>query len=237
MGTPVIPESPTPLATAETFLALGAGLALLTYGSTRRSVAGACVALASSPLIYRGVTGRWPGFVSDGACDDTRAALSGRNGVHVREAVRLEVPIERVYRFWRDLENLPAFMTHLYGVSESYDGLSHWIARGPADARVEWDAELISDEANQTIAWRSLPGSDVISAGSVRFDRVRGGRSTQVTVHLQYAPPAGTAGDWLAWFFGRAPSQTIREDLRHLKQILEAGELAKAGSDPGESAR
>ena len=57
---------------------------------------------------------------------------------------------------------------------------------------------------------------------------MRGGRSTQVTVHLQYAPPAGRAGALLAWLFGREPSQTIREDLRRLKQLLEAGEIARA---------
>ena len=30
---------------------------------------------------------------------------------------------------------------------------------------------------------------------------------------------------WLATLFGREPSQTIREDLRRLKQLLEAGEI------------
>ena len=78
------------------------------------------------------------------------------------------------------------------------------------------------------IAWRSLPGSDVTTAGSVNFDSVRGGRETQVTVSLQYAPPAGKAGAFVATLFGREPSQTIREDLRLLKQILEAGEIAQA---------
>ena len=80
------------------------------------------------------------------------------------------------------------------------------------------------------IAWRSLPGSDVATAGSVNFDSVRGGRDTQVTVHLQYAPPAGRAGAFVATLFGREPSQTIREDLRRLKQMLEAGEIARAAA-------
>jgi uncharacterized membrane protein len=47
-------------------------------------------------------------------------------------------------------------------------------------------------------------------------------------VNLQYAPPAGKTGAWVATLFGREPSQTIREDLRRLKQILEAGEIALA---------
>ena len=78
------------------------------------------------------------------------------------------------------------------------------------------------------MAWRSLPGSDIVTAGSVNFDAVRGGRSTQVSVHLQYAPPAGKAGALVASLFGREPSQTIREDLRHFKQLLEAGEIPRA---------
>jgi len=62
----------------------------------------------------------------------------------------------------------------------------------------------------------------------VTFDAVRGGRSTQVSVHLQYAPPAGKAGALVASLFGREPSQTIREDLRRFKQLLEAGEVPRA---------
>ena len=47
-------------------------------------------------------------------------------------------------------------------------------------------------------------------------------------MHLQYAPPAGKAGAFIASLFGREPSQTVREDLRHFKQLLEAGEIPQA---------
>src|SRR5207248_1701614 len=107
-------------------------------------------------------------------------------------------------------------------------GRSHWIAKGPAGVRVEWDAEIINEVMDKVIGWRSLPGSEIVSAGSVNFRLVRAGRSTQVTVHLQYAPPAGRAGALFAKLFGREPSQTVREDLRRLKQHLEAGEVARA---------
>ena len=93
---------------------------------------------------------------------------------------------------------------------------------------VEWDAEIINDVENKVIGWRSLPDSDVITAGSVNFDAARDGRLTQVSVHLQYAPPAGKVGAFLASLFGREPSQTVREDLRRFKQLLEAGEIARS---------
>jgi uncharacterized membrane protein len=217
------------VADAENLFALGAGTVLLMFGASRRSMFGTCLAVSSAPLLYRGVTGHWP-RAADGRASsgDTKVALGGNRGIHVRESVRLELPLAEVYKFWRRLENLPRFMSHLERVEEISDTRSHWVAAGPAGLTVAWDAEIINEIENRVLAWRSLPGSDVTTAGSVNFDTVRGGRSTQVTVELQYAPPAGKAGALIASLFGREPSQTIREDLRHFRQLLEAGEVPRA---------
>jgi uncharacterized membrane protein len=211
----------------EDWMALSSGALLLLYGAVRRDRVGAYAAVASAPLFYRAITGEWP--VRASRVRDTRAVLAGNGGLPVRESIRLEVPLDEVYQFWRRLDNLPSFMPHLHSVTESDgSGRSHWVARGPAGVRVEWDAEIINEVENTLIAWRSLPDSDVVTAGSVNFDRVRGERATEVTVNMQYSPPAGRGGAAVAWLFGRAPSQTIREDLRRLKQLLEAGEIARA---------
>ena len=99
-----------------------------------------------------------------------RTALGGDRGLRVREAIRVEVPLEEVYRFWRRLENLPRFMAYLESVTESRRRVrSHWVARGPGGVRVAWDAEIINEVENQILAWRSLPGSDIVTAGSVNF--------------------------------------------------------------------
>jgi uncharacterized membrane protein len=231
MGAAAVHDRSPSLVDAENWLALSAGALLLLVGGSRRSAVGACLAVSSAPLLYRGVTGRWPNVLNGSAQpDSTRTALGGDRGVHVRESIRLEVPVADVYRFWRRLDNLPRFMTHLDRVTEGADGRSHWVTSGPAGLAVEWDAEIINEVENRVLAWRSLPGSDVVTAGSVNFDAARAGRSTQVSVHVQYAPPAGKAGALVASLFGREPSQTIREDLRHFKQLLEAGEIPRAST-------
>lgn len=217
--------------TLERCTALSGAALLLAAGARRPTPIKLCLAAAmATPLAYRGFTGRWP-MATDrrvSELDDTRTALSGSRGIHVRDSIRVERPLGEIYRFWRRLENLPTFMSHLERVTEHGNGRSHWVAKGPAGLRVEWDAEVINEVEYSVLAWRSLPGSDIAVAGSVSFDPVRGGRSTQITVHLQYEPPAGRAGAFFASLFSAEPSQTVREDLRALKHVFEAGEVPRA---------
>lgn len=207
--------------------ALTAAAALVAFGTSRRSKSSTVVAMAAAPLAYRGVAGHWPGTWRS----DTKQALTGPRGAHVHDSVRVERPVEEVYRFWRRLENLPRFMDYLKRVTDLGNGRSRWVAEGPGGLDVEWDAEIINDVENKLIGWRSLASADVVSAGSVHFDPVHDGQATQVTVRMQYSAPGGRLGTAVAKVFGRSPEQTVREDLRRLKQILEAGELTTAGNE------
>jgi len=219
--------------------ALG-GAALTAYGIKhlkRKSIAGAMVAAAGTTLIYRGATGRWPAGGSNGfntavGRTDTRAALSGSRGVNVEEVVRINRPAPELFRFWRNFEQLPAFMDHLVSVHQLDSVRSHWVAKAPAGRRVEWDAEIINEIPDELIAWRTRDQADVVSAGSVNFKIAPGGRGTDVRVRLQYHPPAGRFGAAIAWMFGEEPSQTILEDLRRFKRLMEAGEIPTVEGQP-----
>jgi uncharacterized membrane protein len=96
---------------------------------------------------------------------------------------------------------------------------------------VEWDAEIIEDRENEMIAWRSLPGSAVDTAGSIHFKEQSHNRGTQVTVSLKYDPPAGKLGAWLATFTGDGLAQKLAADLRDFKRTMETGELPVATSE------
>jgi uncharacterized membrane protein len=207
------------------------GAALITYGLKRRDWLGALSALGGAALLYRGATGFCQVSDSvgrntrrDQATGDTKEALAGSGGVNVCEAVTIQRSPSELYREWRNLEALPERMRHLESVREMSDGTSHWAARGPAGKVFEWDAEILQDIPGQLLSWRSLPGSDVISAGSVNFDEVPG-HGTRVTVRLQYDPPGGKIGAYVAWLMRQEPSQQIREDLRDWKRRIETGEV------------
>jgi len=161
---------------------------------------------------------------------DTRRRLGGLAGIHVEEAVTVSRPPSEVFRFWRNFENLPRFMNHLRAVSQREAGISHWVARGPAGMNVEWDARIINEIDGRLIAWQSLEGSEVSTAGSVNFRETP--RGTEVRVHLQYSPPAGRLGAAVARLLGEEPTVQIHDDLRRFKQLIETGEIPTTKGQP-----
>jgi len=225
------------LSDVERWASLAAGAALTVYGLSRLKSNGWIFAGVGGLLLRRGVTAHCDiyeavGLNTAGTADDTRAALRGPRGVNVLESVTINRPIEQLYRFWRNLENLPQFMSHLESVEKVTDTISHWRAKGPAGSVLEWNAEIFNEVPNKLIAWRSLEGADVVSAGSVNFDQAAAGRGTRVTVHLQYSPLGGKVGAALARLFGADAETEIREDLRRFKQLLEAGEVPTTAGQP-----
>ena len=210
---------------------MAAGGALAAYALKRRSIPGGTAALAGAALLYRGATGHCDvyqalgvnragghgtGVMADRG-SDTRQKLGGSAGIHVEESSLINKPVSELYRFWRDFENLPKFMKHLESVSVREEGISHWVARGPAGTKVEWDARIINEIDNKLIAWQSLEGSMVSTAGSVNFRETD--RGTEVRVNLQYNPPAGKLGAAVARLFGEEPHVQIQRGSAALQAV------------------
>jgi uncharacterized membrane protein len=167
---------------------------------------------------------------ADGAT--TSAARDGK--VNVKRAVTIRRSREELYTFWRDFENLPRFMYHLEEVRVVGSGHSHWKAKALAGTTVEWDAEVVEDQPNERIAWRSLPNADVSNSGSVEFRPAPGHRGTEVHVEIHYDPPGGKLGALVAKLFGEEPGEQVADDLRRLKQVMEVGEVIRSDASlPG----
>lgn len=155
------------------------------------------------------------------------ASVGRGKGIKVEDSVVINRPVVEVYRFWRNFENLPRFMDHLESVTVIDENTSRWVAKGPAGSSIEWDAVIHNEIDDELIAWRTLPGAEVSSAGSVHFTPVGEG-ATEVRVVLSYEPPAGRLGAAVARLLGEEPSQQVADDLRRLKQVMDAGDTAGA---------
>jgi uncharacterized membrane protein len=221
---PLTSRLPTPnVGSAERLMTLAAGAALLGYAWKRGSKA---LGLVSAGLLARGATGYCPGYAAAGINHaDTRQALSGGRGVHIRESVTINAPPDQIYRFWRQLDRLPEVMPHLEKVEQLDTKRSRWTAKAFDQVPVTWNAEIINEVPFETIGWKTPPGEAIQNAGSVTFKAVPGSGATEVRVQLQYAAPGGKAASWLAKMAGEDPARLTRDGLLALKRQLETQSL------------
>jgi len=217
---------------AERWLSVLAGGALAAAGFRKKSPGGIALAIAGLDLVRRGATGHSFLYEAFGL----RTAPRGQGasvsvpyelGVRIDRTLIIDRPPEEVYRFWRNLSNLSRLMRNLESVQEMEGKRSHWKMRTAGGRTVEWDAVIHNELANELIVWRSLPGSDVDSAGSVWFKPTPNGHGTEVRVEMQFNPPAGAVGAAVVSLLGANPEKQMAEDLENLKRELESAAPAE----------
>lgn len=214
-----------------------AGGFLAAAGLKRRGIGGLALAIVGGDLMRRGLTGHSYFYEAIGI----RTAPWGQGesisvpyelGIRVDRAITIAKPRSEVYQFFRNFQNLPRVMKHVKAVRELDGNRTHWVIQAPAGKQVEWDAVIHNEVPNERIAWRTLPGGDVQSAGAVLFRDAPGGRGTEVQVELQYNPPAGVIGAVFAQLWGEEPSVQLEDDLHRFKQIMELGEIVTTEGQP-----
>lgn len=190
------------------------GGALAAYGIAQRSALGAALATSGGAIaIFAGI--RKP----DAQADSTWTSLL------------INCTPEEAYRFWRDVENLPRFMNRIHSVTKTGEQTWRWTALGPMGREIRWDAQITDDRENESIAWRSLPGSDVQVDGRVEFREAPSGRGTIVSALIQYgSAPALSAVP--AKFLRRGANFAMRQDMRRLEALIEAGEIPTTEGQP-----
>jgi uncharacterized membrane protein len=189
------------------------GSALALAGTRRRDALGAALSLVGLALLSRSATNT-----------ELRRLLGGggRRGRDVQKAINIAAPLDTVFAFFTNYDNFPRFMSHVREVRDAGDGRSHWKVDGPAGVPVEWDAVITRLEPNEVLAWKSVPGSVIKSAGVIRFAQNEDG-TTRVDLKMTYNPPAGAIGHAASKLLRADPKKQLDDDLARAKTFLETG--------------
>lgn len=189
------------------------GGALSIYGVARRSPGGVLAAAIGLGLLTRSLVNK----------PLARVTGMGAPGhvVDVHKSIEIAAPPETVFDTWARYENFPHFMSNVHEVTDLGNGRSHWVVRGPAGTRVEWDAVMTEAIRPELLAWISEPDASVQHTGRVHFER--SGTGTRVTVQMSYNPPAGVVGAAVASLFNGSPKQQMDQDLMRMKEFIETG--------------
>lgn len=175
---------------------------------------------AGGYLVNRGITGHCELYSQIG-----KHSTDPMN-VNIRSSFTVNKPRVEVYNFWRKLDNLPLFMSHLERVEVLDDERSHWELNLPTGvATVSWDAEIVKDIPGELIGWSSLPGSVIDNSGKVRFRDSFDEKGTLVDVVISYQPPAGGIGASLAHVLNPVFKSMVDADVHNFKQYMDIANL------------
>ncbi len=186
--------------------------------------AGALVAAAGVALYQKQTRNTVDHRIADSA--PGRAARRRRRDPYavVGRTVTINKPRAELFAFWRDFRNLPQFMENVRDVSVTGD-ISRWTISAPM-GEVHVETRIVNEKPDEQIAWRSTDASEIRTRGKVMFRDAPAGRGTEVTALVSYVPPYGALGRWIATAFQREPSMQGRRELKRLKMLMEAGEIA-----------
>lgn len=139
-----------------------------------------------------------------------------------------------LYNFWRKLDFIPRWQENVVSVTSISERISHWVMGDPEDEngkRIEFDSEVIEDVPGSKLSWKSItPG--IVQSGTVTFEASPSGRGTLVTLIQSEKLPGGSLSNAAAAVAKRSPRQIVIEDLRHFKQMAEAGEIPSVKGQP-----
>ncbi len=209
---------------------LGGGY--LVFQGLRRSLGTLSVAGIGMALFYWGLSGESPLKLLQGSTNTTHSDAESRirNGSNghlvnlaaspkqVTKNIIVKAKVADVFKLWSNFENFPQFMQNIKSIRKTGDDFSHWVMEGPFGTKLEWDAKTTRFEENKRIGWSSIQG-DLKTSGQVTFNSLPDGE-TEVTVMMQYVPPAGLAGEVVAALFDD-PEARLTEDLRNFKRYVE----------------
>lgn len=213
----IIPGLRTNVGTTERILMVMAGGYLLYRALKKDDKAKVAEGITGGTMLFRGITGYCPAY----AALENSKTLSGKN-VNIRTSITVNKPVDRVYEAWRNLDNLPQFMTHLEKVVPIDNYTSEWTAKlsGIPGASVTWRAEILMDETNKLLSWHSLPGADVHNAGKIRFTEVDE-HTTELDITISYHAPLGKAGEAVAKLLNPVLEKMILKDVEGFKEYME----------------
>ena len=157
------------------------------------------------------------------------------DGIVYAHAVQtILVEPQALYELWRDIESAPLWQEHIVSVKVNDEKTSTWTLGNPEDPkgkRIEYTSEIVEDVPGKVLSWKSIT-EGIYESGKVTFAPHPAGRGTIVTLTEQLKVPGGILGNAVGSIVERGPRQTVIEDLRHFKEMAEAGAIPSVKGQP-----
>jgi len=132
----------------------------------------------------------------------------------VHESIEVNVPVSTAYNQWTQFEQFPQFMENVESVTQIDATHLRWVAE-IAGKRNEWEAEIVRQEPDRVVAWKSVDGKG--TSGEVKFEPL-GSDRTKIDVTISWEPEGmlESLGEKVG-----ADTMGVKKDLQNFKELIE----------------
>lgn len=140
----------------------------------------------------------------------------------ITEHIDVDVPVGVAYNQWTQFESFPEFMEGVERVVQLDPKTLDWTATIAGKTK-HWRAEILEQQPDRLISWRSTEGAR--NDGAVSFEPVDAD-TTRVSLEVDIAPegPLEATGDALGFV-----SRRVKADLDRFKEFIESRGQATGG--------
>ena len=153
-------------------------------------------------------------------------AQQQNHGTDVRRSITILKSPAELYQAWRQPENLVRFVAGAKSVDVLDDTHLKWVAEIPGLGPEAWTMEIINDQEDALISWRTTDNPRIDQEGTVQFLPAPRDLGTEVRLQVTTRVPGGPTAHAAAKLLGRSPEDYLVRTLHSFKQLVETGELA-----------
>ncbi|PWU43692.1 cyclase [Micromonospora globispora] len=146
----------------------------------------------------------------------------------VHRGITVDRPVDAVIGFWTDRERLDRGLAEWATLEQLDDTRWRCVAGDPAGGGTEWRAEITVDGPGR-LSWRVTDGP-VAQQGRVELVPAPQDRGTEIRAELRWR--SGPVRRALGLTTGTDPDLGLRDALRRIKSLIEAGQMIETRHDP-----
>lgn len=141
-----------------------------------------------------------------------------------QRTVTIHSPVEKVWDFLSDFEEVGRFLPGVTMVQDLGDGFFRWGLELPGGQELELEERLTELVPQERLSWESVSAQSLCYQGTLSVQSADAD-TTRVHLCFDYAPPGGALGAAIAAMFGADPKSLFQQAVLRIKPFLETGNV------------
>jgi uncharacterized membrane protein len=104
-------------------------------------------------------------------------------------SVTIRCPVDQVFTFYRDFENLPRFLGDVMTIEQINPTTSLWTIQGPLGIRTNWKIKVTEERTNELIRYETVTSAGLKTQWEIHF--TSGSTPSETKVREVMRPPLG----------------------------------------------